>query len=99
MTSDDPVQQKRLGGKLQIKDDTWNSRKVMKTAVRAKFHQNPDLKGYLKNTAPMTLVHANAYDQHWANGLAITSKDVLNASKYSGLNILGDILMEIRDEL
>ncbi len=73
MSTDNPVQQKRLGGILKINDDTWDSRDVMKKAVRAKFQQNPDLKGYIKRTAPMTLVHANAYDQHWANGLALTS--------------------------
>ncbi len=99
LSTDDPVQHKRLGGSLKIDDKSWDSRKTMKQAVRAKFDQNHDLKVYLKKTEPMVLVHANAHDDHWANGLAMNSMDVLNASKFKGQNILGDILMEVRSEL
>ena len=70
----------------------------MDQAVRAKFQNNPELLAYLKSTIPLTLVHANAHDKIWANGLAINDPDTLNPAKWKGKNQLGDILMAIRNE-
>ena len=93
----DPVQHKRLGGSLKIKDDDWASFACMDRAVRAKFDQNPELLTYLKSTAPLKLVHANAHDVNWANGLAINDANALKETKWKGQNQLGQILMAIRD--
>ncbi len=92
----DPVQQKHLGASLQIDDECWQSAQTMKTAVHSKFRQNQNLMDYLKNTGQLTLVHANAYDKKWASGLGIGDKDTLNPTKYSGQNLLGETLMELR---
>ena len=69
----------------------------MRVGVYAKYNQNPELKAYLKSTAGKLLVHANAHDKLWANGIAITGKDVLNKNKWEGKNQLGLITMEVRD--
>ncbi len=69
----------------------------MTKAVHAKFNQNKDLKEYLKKTDQLNLVHANAHDKKCASGLAINNKNVLDPLKYTGQNILGDILMSLRD--
>ncbi len=97
LNTGDPVKQKGLGSSMNIKDNDWESHACMERITRAKFNQNPELMSYLKSTAPLQLVHANAHDIHWGNGLAINDPDVLNPSKYKGKNLLGDILMQIRD--
>ena len=94
----DPVQQKRLGGSLQLKPEDWNSFARMDLAVRAKFAQNKDMMDYLKSTAPKKLVEANAHDSTWACGLSISDPDILNPAKWKGDNQLGNILMTLRDE-
>ncbi len=96
LNTTDPVQQKHLGTSLQIDDECWQSAPTMKTAIQSKFHQNQNLMDYLKKTGQLTLAHANAYDKKWANGLGIGDKDTLNPTKYSGQNVLGEILMELR---
>jgi hypothetical protein len=94
----DPVAQKQLGGRLKKSDADWDSGPVMTKAVRAKFEQHSTLMEYLKNTEGHTLVHANAHDNYWANGLGINNKDVLNQQKWNGTNKLGNILAAIRSE-
>ncbi len=47
-------------------------------------------------TKGLELVHANEYDEHWGIGVGLNSKDVLTKS-FQGTNMLGKILMEIRD--
>ncbi len=97
LNTTDPVAQKRLGGSMNLKDAEWQSKVTMEQAVKAKFQQNQKLMDYLKSTVPMMLVHANAHDNEWGIGLSINNKEVLNPTKYTGKNILGDILMKIRD--
>ena len=80
-----------------MKDEDWAASNSMAIAVKAKFQQNRTRMDYLKSTAPKMLVHANAHDQVWANGLAITDKNTLNPVNYKGNNELGKLLMDIRN--
>lgn len=61
---------------------------VMRTAVRAKFTQHPKLAELLLSTGDAELVEHTANDAYWADG-----------GDGSGKNMLGIILMEIREEL
>jgi hypothetical protein len=61
---------------------------VMKDALRAKFTQNADLKKKLIETGNVKLVEASPTDSYWGHG-----KDK------KGLNKLGKLLEEIRDEI
>ena len=60
---------------------------VMKHAVRKKFESNPELMTELLNTGDEELVEDSRHDYFWGCG-----KD------RTGLNMLGKILMEIRDQ-
>jgi ribA/ribD-fused uncharacterized protein len=75
--------------KLPLRRD-WESVKdrVMLEAVRAKFTQHEDLKAVLLGTGDATLVEHTANDSYWGDG-----------GDGSGKNRLGQILMEVRDEL
>ncbi|MEM8896952.1 MAG: NADAR family protein [Bacteroidota bacterium] len=68
----------------------WESAKdeVMRVAVRAKFFQSPELKKKILQTGDKKLVEHTSNDSYWADG-----------GDGTGLNMLGVILMEIREEL
>ena len=61
---------------------------VMREAVRAKFTQHADMKALLLNTGDSELIEHTINDSYWGDG-----------GDGSGKNMLGKILMEIREEL
>jgi ribA/ribD-fused uncharacterized protein len=75
--------------KLPLRRD-WESVKdqVMLEAVRAKFTQHEDLKAVLLGTGDALLVEHTARDSYWGDG-----------GDGSGKNRLGQILMQVREEL
>jgi ribA/ribD-fused uncharacterized protein len=61
---------------------------IMRDAVMAKFTQNKELKALLLSTGDATLVEHTANDSYWADG-----------GDGTGKNMLGIILMEVREKL
>lgn len=61
---------------------------VMREALRAKFTQHPDLRETLLATGEAILVEHTKNDSYWGDG-----------GDGTGLNMLGKLLMELRDEL
>jgi ribA/ribD-fused uncharacterized protein len=61
---------------------------IMREAVRAKFTQHADLREILLSTGTATLVEHTVNDAYWGDG-----------GDGSGRNMLGRILMEVREEL
>ncbi|MFY0640990.1 MAG: NADAR family protein [Bermanella sp.] len=61
---------------------------VMRTAIKAKFTQYDDLKQLLKSTQTSFLVEHTSNDSYWADG-----------GNGRGRNMLGQILMEVRQQL
>ena len=68
----------------------WESAKVgvMRVALRAKFEQHPELAALLLSTGEATIVEHTPRDGFWGDG-----------GDGSGRNMLGRLLMEIRQEL
>lgn len=68
----------------------WESVKVavMRKAVRAKFTQHEDIRRILLSTGEARIVEQTENDSYWGDG-----------GDGSGKNMLGRILMEIREEL
>ena len=84
-----PSEAKKLGRRVSLRPD-WEDIKVgvMRDVVRAKFSQNPELKKKLLATSGEYLEEGNTWgDRVWGtvNG--------------SGANLLGQILMELRENL
>ena len=80
---------KILGNTRQIKlRPDWEEVKenIMMIALRAKFDQYPELKQILLSTAGNSLVEHTENDTYWGD-----------AGDGSGLNILGDLLVELRE--
>jgi len=65
-------------------------------ACYAKFNQNEDLKQQLLATGDKTLVEASPYDTIWGIGLGMDNDDILDESKWRGMNLLGKALMVVR---
>lgn len=62
----------------------------------AKFRENERLKQVLLLTGDKTLVEASPYDKIWGIGLHWNDDDVLDETKWKGMNLLGKALMEVR---
>lgn len=88
---------KQLGEKIPHSSE-WDKCKlgIVRCIVKQKFVENNNLKIKLLNTKGFTLEEAT-FDQYWGTGIPVYSKD-FKAGRYSGKNIMGRILEEIRDE-
>jgi N-glycosidase YbiA len=88
---DSPMVAARAGRSRQrpLRED-WEAVKddIMREALRAKFTQHEDLKKILLETGDAVLVEHTTNDRYWGDG-----------GDGSGLNMLGKLLMELRDEL
>jgi len=100
MSTNNPVIQKqtrvnKFNGELwkQIAPD------IMKKALVLKFSQNPELKQKLMDTGDRYIGEASPHDDFWGCGLSMNDANVGNYTKWTGQNILGKVLMEVREEL
>ena len=92
---------KAVGKKVNnFNQDVWDSKKneVMEKAVKAKFVQHPELRKKLQETGDKMIGEANPRDLYWGIGTSITQEKAKFPSKWRGLNKLGKILMELRNE-
>jgi ribA/ribD-fused uncharacterized protein len=65
----------------------------------AKFYSNKKHAELLLSTGDKILVEANPRDNIWGIGLSETDEDRLDPKKWKGENLLGFILMRVRDAL
>ena len=61
--------------------------------------QNAYLKETLIDNGNKLLIEENPFDKLWSSGLKITDKEINDSRKHTGKNILGKILVTIREEL
>eukprot|EP01043_Picozoa_sp_COSAG02_P010029 COSAG02_NODE_346_length_24113_cov_13.213001_19_plen_740_part_00 len=85
----DPIEAWGVGRAHDLRAD-WDQAKVevMRTAIRAKFTQSTELRELLLSTGAHPLVQLKPDDQFWGSG-----------RNGRGQNMLGVLLMELRDEL
>lgn len=101
MNEDDPVKVKKLGSDITNYDEEqWLGvcEEKLIVGLLAKFSQNEDLKCFLLSTGKETLVEA-CTNNTWGIGKTLSSKDLFNKSKWTGKNIMGNLLMQVRDNL
>ena len=102
MATDDPEEAKALGKLVQgFVPAVWNAckREIVFNGNRAKFTQDKNLAAVLLQTGVCTLAEASPYDKIWGIGLSADDPAALNPSQWKGENLLGSILMEIREQL
>ena len=79
----------------------WDKTKyaIVKRGIRAKFMQNPELLQQLLDMGNALLAECSKNDRQWGIGIDITDESRMDTTKWHGQNLLGRILMEIRQEL
>lgn len=98
----DPSKIKKLGRDVKgFVDHVWHQERerIVYQGNLAKFSQNPALAKVLLDTGNGVLVEASPDDRIWGVGLAMTDPDIKDASKWRGLNLLGQALMKVREQL
>lgn len=90
---------KKFGDKLDTTDD-WEGVKVemMRCILTAKFMQNRDLKRKLCETKDSHLMECST-NMFWGTGWKLDSPKWTKSHRYPGKNILGMLLMEVRESI
>jgi hypothetical protein len=102
MKTSSPKSVKALGKKVVgFKEDEWNEKKneIMRTALRAKFTQHPELLAKLRSTGSRPIGEANPRDKYWGIGTSSDTSKAKDPAKWPGKNVLGKLLEELRTEL
>jgi ribA/ribD-fused uncharacterized protein len=102
LKSDSAKSAKAYGKKVKPFDPkVWGEMavSVMKTAVKAKFMQHPELLDKLRKTGTALLAEADPRGKFWGIGTSADTSKAKDSSRWPGKNQMGKILMELRDEL
>lgn len=94
----DPYEVKRLSN-LMATNEEWKAieQQTMVTLLRMKFTQNDELQLFLLETGEKSL-HEASNNELWATGVELSSK-ALETRNWTGLDMLGNLLMDLRREL
>jgi ribA/ribD-fused uncharacterized protein len=84
-----------------VKEEEWEARQeeVMRTALRAKFTQHPELRAKLLDTGERPFAYANPRDKYWSIGTSEDTDKAKNPAKWPGKNRMGVLLAELRTTL
>ena len=96
-----PLDAKKIGSEIVgFNQDRWVkvAKNLVKPGISEKFHTHQNLGKVLLATENMTIAKAT-FDKFWGTGIAIHEPHSANKEKWHGVGILGEILMEIHDEL
>lgn len=96
-----PADCRELGRRVQgFKQDVWDQEKVaiVEAGVRAKFAQNEQAKQQLLSTKGQLLAEAAPWDAIWGIGISEREARRVGVKGWPGKNLLGQILMRVRDE-
>ncbi|GAA0872317.1 hypothetical protein GCM10009117_14640 [Gangjinia marincola] len=102
MKTNDPNEIKNLGLKVKkFNENTWKVYRwrFVYQGNKYKFTQNDDLNNFLSKTNGTTLVNASPQDKIWGIGLEHFNEKAKKRSNWEGMNLLGEILTELRINL
>ena len=102
LRTDNPAEQKALGREvLGYNSFVWAGCRqlIMLRGLEAKFSQNEDLKQELLDTGDAVLVECAGRDKVWACGVRLDDDAHCDSANWSGTNLLGFALMEVRRRL
>ncbi len=102
LREENPAKAKKLGREVKNFDDSKWSKvcyEIMYLINYEKYFQNTRLKNILLNTGDKMIIEANPKDTRWGIGLSAEDDRVLDESQWQGENLLGKVLMQVRDEL
>lgn len=97
-----PAATKKYGRMVKgFNDAEWRkiNKNIIFDANLLKFSQNDNLKEFLLNTGDTILVEASPYDRIYGIGLSINDPKIYDPACWRGTNLLGQMLMRVRDRL
>ena len=99
-STESPLKCKILGDSLNVKTPEWLviAKDVTAQACKAKFVQNERARKFLLETGDDILAEATT-DNYWGTGLKVDDEKIGAKGNWKGQNVLGDILMQIRDQI
>lgn len=92
---------KALGREVKgFDDEVWkaNREQIVYTGLKAKFRDNVELKEKLLSTGDAILAECAVHDRVWGIGMSMKDPNRFNTEKWRGMNLLGKLLMRVRDE-
>ena len=95
----DPKKQKDLGRQVKNYDENvWKMHRmsIVTSGNFLKFTQHGELLERLLDTGNKILVEASPYDNIWGCGLAANDDRILDIDNWTGQNLLGQCLMNVR---
>ena len=101
MASSDPRQMKQLGKRIRgYNDAEWKQRSndVIMDCVRCKVYSYRTIQDYLLATGDKCIGEGTP-DRHFGVGIHIGDDRILDVEEWTGNNIMGKTLMEIRSEM
>jgi len=102
MQTDSAKEQQALGREVKnFELQKWDQHKygIVWFANYLKFTQHQDLAERLIATKHKTLAEASPYDLVWGIGFEAEDEQAINPTCWTGQNLLGKVLMSIRDTL
>jgi ribA/ribD-fused uncharacterized protein len=102
MKETNPREQKKYGRMIKNFDkSTWdkNCLAIVYEGNLAKFSQNKDLKEEMLSTGNRLFVEASPFDNIWGIGMSEDSEGIENPSFWLGLNLLGQALTLVKQEI
>tara|TARA_A100001015_G_C14804576_1_gene638357 strand:- start:341 stop:757 length:417 start_codon:yes stop_codon:yes gene_type:complete len=96
-----PSECKKLGRRVKKFDEqTWSEFREFFAfeILKCKFKSNVDMMNILLSTGKNILAEASATDRIWGIGLSESDPRAYNPDQWKGTNLLGKILMRVRDE-
>lgn len=100
LLTDDPSEQQKLGKLCSgYINGVWAGARqaIAMRGLLAKFSQNTDLREQLINTNDAYLVECAHSDKIWACSIRLNESERFDAAKWTGQNILGFALMNVRE--
>ena len=97
-----PRKQKFLGRQVRgYTDSAWMSvcQEVMVAGLTSKFQQDPYSLKTLLDTGDTIIAEASPSDRIWGIGLSKDDIRALDESQWQGKNLLGRVLMKVRDDI
>ena len=102
MSTDNPREHKELGRLVTNYNDTqWSAVRedIMVEGLFEKFNQIPKLKEVLLATGDTIIAEASPYDLVWGIGFTADQPKATDQTKWRGKNLLGKVLMRVRNEI
>ena len=97
----EPATAKKYGRKVEgFNEEEWADVRedMMYIACQRKF-MDDDLFKLLLSTGEKVLVEGSPVDKIWGVGLKYDSQEILDEENWNGLNLLGKVLMRVRDDI